>query len=183
MTLPTGSRKVCADAQSCWTDAAPDKTETVPEFQQPPEPSSTPWVLHIRTPSDQESKLAYDENPALLYNLNRDLLVKNSNGQMTQNTQCVNIIATAGQQTELPAFLGGLGSTFPEGFQIYFGYDVGEDLNAQSADTCCLRLYEGDDCTGSEVQKQEECGQHIDDLAGNVKSWKVEGCSGLFTPF
>ncbi|KAF2261881.1 hypothetical protein CC78DRAFT_583248 [Lojkania enalia] len=180
VTLPTGIRRVCADAQSCMTQQAPEEVELVPEFAKP-KPSTSPWILHIRTPLDQGSELAYDENPAKIYTLNHGNLVENENGKITQNTQCINVIDTASQQIGLPAFLGGLGGSFPEGWSLYFGYDAEEDLNADNGDTCCLRLYEEDNCAGNRMQKREECGQWVDDLRINVRSWRVDSCGGLFT--
>ncbi|KAH6867771.1 hypothetical protein B0T10DRAFT_502140 [Thelonectria olida] len=181
VTLPTGYRKACLDASSCLKNKRPSgPTETVPDFNPPqPEESLRPWVLHIREPADADYKLAYDENPVKLYALDPNLLEDNDKGDTTVNTKCINVVDTAKQQTNLPGFLGGVGSVIPSGFGIYWGYDVEEYLAGKEGDSCCLELYEEDDCLEG-TSHGEACGVWIDDLKKSARSFRVKGCELLY---
>lgn len=137
-----------------------------------------PWVLRIR---NENSMLAYNENPALLDNLAPTrLLLRASDRQKTVNTKCVDVVDTASQQSKNPAPLGGLQNALPKGFSTYFGYDIGEDLNVKAKDNCVLSLFESKGCIHKSGKPWERSGPQADNLPYTVFSFRVSNCSLLY---
>ncbi|KAF2683914.1 hypothetical protein K458DRAFT_487474 [Lentithecium fluviatile CBS 122367] len=167
----------CFNWQECSTPYTPTPPPSTTFFSETPsststasttpEPLATAGSWDFSVIPDDVSFVPFHTNPGGLYTENPAWLEKNEAGNVTINSACITNSALEFGPGPIKA-----------GSPLSFSYGDGV-----LSDSCCLNLWSGEGCAGSDWHYFcEELLNPYGAVGFDVLSWAVRGCNSLYSP-